>query len=763
LVLDILKKKIIALIDTQKNQKVIEFLRSLIINDSGDNSKMPNIFKQREEELSYGFWMSDEESKKRKGDPIKIRSFIIDEFSEDILEGAKIGGHEYDPDDLANTTYKSTYYSIILKTLSEYGKESEQAVIECLKEMTSIICLDYFVEKKIDPKNPSIFQLLHGFKRFKKGKEIDERGIKSLEEEAHRIARKYEIEPSAFKEEKAIEEISRGEWGIYTVYNYYEKVELGYPKTVALEALAKIELNKENIEYLVDDFLKEDDECFRENFSLILEILNKQPLISGDILMKRIAKEKNRYYKAIYTRALYHLELGKIGMSKQGVGYLGKTYDLAEHNDPNHFAHRATGDGKVAIFDEKQKAIGYFQLHSFDAPEKILKAEFLNFTYETLFRPQKDETTKEREERMKILEEFKKKYFQTYLTGFYEETGVRFNNLSFPEQGWFLWYAQNASEEDKKRAMAFIKKYREPGFKTFLALEHKQEIGSEILSIGENLNREAAEAIFSKYLSIVDQTERVRNYLRENFGKDKNYNEETVDKIIENLLRKGKDLLVHFANQTETAKREGQKISSREILQQLEKVKTEILLFASTFKAVSAEQPVDFRDIAGTEIKTADSSTLTAEEKKEMERIFVENRPAYSKKLLATTLREFKEALDTPGKKFYSLTHDGELVAFMRFDELPNGNLYAGSLNVRPEARGSAIGSAMLKASLDREAQTRTIEAVVYEKNPMLKHYLKDFDFQIVDEIPDYEGTGQKFFKLERPAERAERVLKKAA
>lgn len=85
--------------------------------------------------------------------------------------------------------------------------------------------------------------------------------------------------------------------------------------------------------------------------------------------------------------------------------------------------------------------------------------------------------------------------------------------------------------------------------------------------------------------------------------------------------------------------------------------------------------------------------------------------------------------------------------------------MYAGSLNVRPEVRGSAIGSAMLKAVLEKEAQERTVEILVSEKNPMAKHYLRDFGFHLVEEIPNYKRSGEKVLKIERPA--ARKTIKK--
>lgn len=341
-----------------------------------------------------------------------------------------------------------------------------------------------------------------------------------------------------------------------------------------------------------------------------------------------------------------------------------------------------------------------------------------------------------------------------------EKINIHLEDLSVREQLWLLKFLRDKSEKRVNNVIANSKKYGREFLRAFTACEFYKEAGESILYISQNLEKEAAQAIFAKYGNLVDASEKISDYLYTNFGHEKGFGDETVNNITENLLHKGKDLLIRFASQAEKAKRQGKGVDNEEILKHLENVKVEILLFASAFKAVSAEQKIDLEEIKEIELAITDSSELTEPTKAKMTDIFKENREHYPPQLLKETLKEFTEALNSTGKKFYILTHGQEIVSFMRFDELPNGNLYAGSLNVRPEIKGSAIGSAVLKAALDKEARELAIEAIVYEKNPMLKHYLKDFGFQMAGEIPNYHGTGEKFFKLERPASR---LLKKAA
>ncbi len=183
----------------------------------------------------------------------------------------------------------------------------------------------------------------------------------------------------------------------------------------------------------------------------------------------------------------------------------------------------------------------------------------------------------------------------------------------------------------------------------------------------------------------------------------------------------------------------------------MDNIKADVLLYAASFKQASTESGVDFKDLKDTNFESKDSSELTPAEKDEMLRIFVENRPGYSLPLLQKTKAEFEEALESSGKKFYVIKHNNVIMSFIRFDDLGNHRLYGGSLNVRFEARGSAIGSALMSAVMAKEGEHNTIEAVVCSKNPMLKHYVDDFGCKIVGEIPDFEGTGEKYYQLERP------------
>src|SRR3989344_2871714 len=254
-------------------------------------------------------------------------------------------------------------------------------------------------------------------------------------------------------------------------------------------------------------------------------------------------------------------------------------------------------------------------------------------------------------------------------------------------------------------------------------------------------SEKSTKAVFAKYGEIIDQTNLIGEFMSKQFGKQ-DVDPVQANRIGENLLKRGNELVQKFADDPDK--------DPEKIIEDLERVKTEVLLFASTFKVANEEKPLDFSEVQGVEINIKDSGELSAEDKKQMMEIYKGNRAGYEEKRLAETVKEFEGVLASKGKEFNLLTHNGELLAFIRFDKLPNGNLRAGSLNVRPEARNSQIGMALLRATLDKKAETHNIEAEAWSKLPMLKHYTGDFGFQIAGEMPNYHGQ-EMYYRLFRP------------
>lgn len=471
-----------------------------------------------------------------------------------------------------------------------------------------------------------------------------------------------------------------------------------------------------------------------------------------------LLKSKDNLVRKEAAAILFRLEFGRIGISEDGVDYLGRQYDLGQHNNSDYFAQRLTADGEIGVFNEKRELFKHFNLGDLSDGQKRIKAAVLDFTYETLFSAKKDETPEERKRREKVLEEFQKKYFSFYNSGFFQNTRIHFNNLSFREQGWFLHFVEkNADEnnekqkEKKKDALDFVRRYGEEGFRTFLSLEHGDEMGERILEIGKNLPEQAASAIFTKYGQIIDSSRQIEEYAKANFGLTKGLPSEAVSQITENLLRKGKDTLINFSEKSKSLVGKEYRETLKEISEELAHVRAEVILFANTFREAAKQPDFSAQEFVEKAIDIKDSSELSQEEKRQMTEIFISNRPEFSAELLDSDLQEFKHYLDNKGRQFRLLKQNGEVISFLRIDKLSEKRLYAGSFNLSPDARGTSIALAMAKMVIEELGSRYEIEADCYSRNKsLLLFYKRMLGFKEIGKTD--EGDSEKeLVKLVRP------------
>jgi len=332
-----------------------------------------------------------------------------------------------------------------------------------------------------------------------------------------------------------------------------------------------------------------------------------------------------------------------------------------------------------------------------------------------------------------------------------EELDVDLGQFSLRVQYQFLEFARTKGRKEFEELKKFVNgasddEARKNRIIAFLSLENGAEMGDKILSFDDWKDRESVNVLLSKYAEIVEASDNAGDYLRDKFGERSSYEEAGVQKIVDNMLRRGTNLLADYANNPNQS-------TANDVTDELEHYSADALLFSVAFKAISAKEKLRFEDVKDVEFSTVDSSVLDEKTKKELIRIFVANRVStYDDALLAQVKKEFAEALEESGHKFHVLKSKGEIVAFLRLSELENGNLYLGSFNVRPEVRGVSIGGSFMSSIVEEEGRERDMELVVYEKNPILKTYVDKMGFQVVSKDSNYHGTGETFLKLVRPA-----------
>ncbi len=321
------------------------------------------------------------------------------------------------------------------------------------------------------------------------------------------------------------------------------------------------------------------------------------------------------------------------------------------------------------------------------------------------------------------------------------ETGVNIAKLKFGEQN-IIADSVREQKEKPERMIKFIETFKLPGLRTFLALEEDKSLGRDILAYGEQ-NPDAAKEVFSKYDEILKAAMGVREKVADYFKNSRRLNNQELNSITQTLTKKAHELLARFV-------RSDKDLHESDVVSRLHAIQSEILVFAATFKVASAEQNLEFGDIRDVRLEMKDALELTEDERKEMERILLGNRTHHTAERRQITARNFRTAAENPGSTFYILKNNTTTIAFLRFEDLPNGNRYVGHFNVSPEIRGSAIGSALFRATIEKEGTDRDIELVVDPANPMATHYEKDFGFKNVETLEDFKGTG-RHYRMVRP------------
>ena len=264
------------------------------------------------------------------------------------------------------------------------------------------------------------------------------------------------------------------------------------------------------------------------------------PEKAAQTLMKDL-KSNSIYEKVLAEKLLLNLELGKIGISGEGVRYLNQLYDLGIFNKKGSFVQRLTNEGQIGVFDENSELMVYFplQLDRKDSQDRI-QAQIMKFTYESLFIPKEDETEEERAQRERILEDFKAKFSEVYLGDFEAKTGLAFNSFSLHDQGWFLEYVNNASEEEKDRAYSFLKEFRHEGLRAFLTMGYGSENGNLILDLSEKIDNKEFKKVLLQFTRLVETAERFRDLAESSIDNFEDFSTQAHEAI----LRRAKDIFL---------------------------------------------------------------------------------------------------------------------------------------------------------------------------------------------------------------------------
>src|SRR3989344_4156891 len=320
----------------------------------------------------------------------------------------------------------------------------------------------------------------------------------------------------------------------------------------------------------------------------VADALSRQnPERAGKRLMEAV--QTDTWNPAALASILYRLELGRIGVSKEGVRYLERLYDLGELNDPNFFVNRLTTQGDIGVFDENRTLRGYFNLGDLASPGKIIRAEVLKLTREMLFHRRAIANSDEELFQEALLEEFTAHYFDFYEGEFFAKTGMRFNNLSFREQAWFLHFMHGAREEEKEMGMEVVRAFGEDGLKALLSLEVDRKAGDKILQLAEKGEPLLTERAFRLHARIVNSVEGIETYLRNEFGKESD--DASISTIAERLLTRARDCIERASDAV------GNEEKTRAVIRELSAIHVGNVQFLSACRVLKEKGELTLGDI----------------------------------------------------------------------------------------------------------------------------------------------------------------------
>jgi len=262
----------------------------------------------------------------------------------------------------------------------------------------------------------------------------------------------------------------------------------------------------------------------------------------------------------------------------------------------------------------------------------------------------------------------------------------------------------------------------------------------------DELNKNS-EAVLNKFHEIIEQTKINEERLEEFFKNKKEISDIEIDNIVQNLISKAGQMLVDFSKKIN----DNNEMNNEDLMRELENYKSDLILTASVYKGINKEN-INFEDLKGVEFEKKNATNLSDEDIDQMKNIYARNYE-YSPKFQKAILDNFDNILKELGDKIeiYFYKDNGKIVAFNRFDAMKEGRKYFGSFNVDPILSSSSIGSSLMKASLEKEAENNEIEADCIPETLISSKYIGGGCGFVVRKInSNYKNTGVALFNIER-------------
>ncbi len=325
-----------------------------------------------------------------------------------------------------------------------------------------------------------------------------------------------------------------------------------------------------------------------------------------------------------------------------------------------------------------------------------------------------------------------------------DRLNIKTEDLFLKEQIYFLKFLSTSSKETFEKLEIILKKNNSEEnntfLRSFLSMSGNNEMGDKILELGEKLPEDTAKIIFAKYGEYIDAVNDVEELINKTYKLPPS--PELINKIKENLLIRGRDLLIKQNEEVEKGE-----FSQEKFLESLENTKADVDLFKNLFKIAKKENPdLGFENFIDLKMNHSYSSDqVTKEEISEMRKIIEQNYP--EEKLRQAVLKSWQEKIDTGYTEtdFMFLKKGQKIIAFDRVDYKQDGSAYFGSFNVDPIYCNSKIGTAFFQVTIEPLMKRQIVHADCSSRQPIASYYIES-GF-VADK--SYEFAGEPSLSLE--------------
>lgn len=348
-------------------------------------------------------------------------------------------------------------------------------------------------------------------------------------------------------------------------------------------------------------------------------------------------------------------------------------------------------------------------------------------------------TEKSIDESLYLFEQLQSPLIRRALENFFGEPFIK---ISLRNQIQLLNFVSTQNEEVLGRIRAQLEKPEFPKkvfLDAFFSCAANQELGMELMKFAEENLPADVELVCGAYNKLTSAIDSVEYEAKIFFTTV----EKKVDtrKVVQEFVKRGADIFQRSLKKHESA------------VTEFESVRADVMMFASIFKtAVKSGEVHELSEVNGLDMQAWQQEDLTQTDKDSMIGIAAGNwivRGAVGEQVVAG-LREKLQQSDA--SEWYILKKEGEIVSFVRFENLKSddGRLheYAGSFNVHPQYRGSAVGETMIREALNKEADRAVLHATMDPRIDVGVRYVEDTGFFVMGVADNYLGSAESFFEI---------------